>query len=197
MKMTVIKNVPYLHQSMPKPEKKDFKTIIYQGALNKGRGLESVIRAMQTVSDAKLIIIGDGDIRSELEELTVQMSLQGKVQFLGKILPDDLKSFTLNADLGLCLLDNLGLSYYYSLPNRIFDYLHAGIPVLASDFPEIRKIVETYKTGVLVSHHEPDYLSRVINEILQIPFDTSQFSEIAKIFCWEEEEKILMQKINN
>ena len=197
MKMTVIKNVPYLHQSMPKPEKKDFKTIIYQGALNKGRGLESVIRAMQTVSDAKLIIIGDGDIRSELEELTVQMSLQGKVQFLGKILPDDLKSFTLNADLGLCLLDNLGLSYYYSLPNRIFDYLHAGIPVLASDFPEIRKIVETYKTGVLVSHHEPEYLSRVINEILQKPFDTSQFSEIAKIFCWEEEEKILMQKINN
>lgn len=194
--MQVIRNVPYRQPSKKVTYKREGKKIIYQGALNMGRGLEWIIRAMPYIDDAQLIIAGDGDIKDQLLSLTSSLQLDHKIQFIGKILPEKLKEYTLDADLGLCLLENKGLSYYYSLPNRIFDYLHAGIPVLATDFPEIRNIVETYKTGILVKNYDPQYLAQIINDILSAGFDTSRFPEIANQLCWENEEKTLMQIIN-
>lgn len=195
IKMQVLRNVPYLQTTEKQTNNNDIKTIIYQGALNVGRGLEWIIRAMPHVEDAKLIIVGDGDIKNDLVTLADKLQLNNKVQFTGKVLPEKLKEYTSTADLGLCLLENRGLSYYYSLPNRIFDYIHAGIPVLATDFPEIRSIVETYKSGVLINHYEPEYLAETINNILSEKFDNGHFAELAKKFCWQNEEKKLIEII--
>jgi glycosyltransferase involved in cell wall biosynthesis len=151
---------------------------------------------MPLIENTMLVIIGDGDIRKQLEERTKTLKIEDKVYFMGKISGDKLHEYTPSADIGLCLLENKGLNYYYALPNRIFDYLQAGVPVLATNFPEIVNIVDTYHTGILIDHYEPEYLAGVINEMLKNPFDTSHFQSVAKELSWENEEQVLMKLIN-
>lgn len=195
--MQVIRNVPYLQTNVFEKSGSSYRTIIYQGALNKGRCLEYVIPAMKKVDNAKLVIAGDGDIRDKLEKLTEELYLNDKVTFLGKMLPDDFKNLTPNADIGLCLLEKMGLSYYYSLPNRIFDYLNAGVPVLASDFPEIRNFVEKNRTGLLIDSISPDIIADRLNEMLENPMDTTHFNDVARENSWENEEKKLLEIIKH
>jgi len=198
IKMRVVRNVPYY--SMQVEEKRlDYsgkKIILYQGAVNLGRGLEWIIDAMPFLENTVLVIIGDGDILNELKERVKKLHLDEKVSFLGRISGSELHKYTPSADLGLCLLENRGLNYYFSLPNRIFDYLHAEVPVLATDFPEIANIVRNNNTGILVNHYKPEYLAEVIHDFFTKGFDTSRFAEIAKRFCWENEEKILLDVID-
>lgn len=197
--MGVVRNVPYYRQvsDSGKLSFPDKKIILYQGALNIGRGLEWVLNAMPYVHDAVLVIIGDGDIRIQLEQQAKNLNLGEKVVFLGRIPADELYEYTASADIGLCLLENKGLSYYYALPNRIFDYLQAKVPVLATKFPEIENVVKHYNTGVLINCYDENYLAGVINEMLEHPMDTSHFEAAARELCWENEEKVLLKIINS
>jgi glycosyltransferase involved in cell wall biosynthesis len=196
--MKVVRNAPnYTVRDLTKkisfPGK---KIIIYQGALNVGRGLEWVLDAMPLIENAMLVIIGDGDIKQKLESQAKALKIENKTQFLGKISAEKLHEYTSSADIGLCLLENKGLNYFYALPNRIFDYIHAGVPVLATRFPEITAIVETYNTGTLIDHYEPQYLAKTINDMLANPMNTDHFEVVAKELCWEMEEKVLISVIS-
>src|SRR5215831_4999632 len=121
----VIRNVPVL-QPLTIPEKKD-RYILYQGAVNEGRGFEMLIPAMKNVN-ARLLIYGDGNFLQQAKKLVEEHGLEHKILFKGKLLPQELRSVTLNAWVGITLFENKGLSNYYSLANRFFDYIHAGIP---------------------------------------------------------------------
>jgi len=193
--MQVVRNVPYTSNNNTEKllDYSGKKVILYQGALNIGRGLEWLIDAMPLVENAVFVIIGDGDIAHDLKVRVNNLNLNDKVFFLGRIAGSELHKFTPSADLGVCLLENRGLNYYYALPNRIFDFLHAGVPILSTDFPEISHIVGTLKTGILIDHYEPEYLAKVVNDFFAQGFDTSHFSEIVKQFCWEEEEKVVLE----
>jgi len=195
--MQVVRNVPYFQRFTDEKGKffiPNKKIILYQGAVNLGRGLEWVIDAIPYVNkDALLVIIGDGDVKKKLVQKVADMQLMMRVTFFGKKQPDELFRYTKGADIGLCLLENLGLSYYYSLPNRIFDYLRAGVPVLATDFPEIREFVGTNNTGILIDHYEPQFLAETINNMLENRMDTSRFYGLAQKNSWENEEKILLK----
>lgn len=194
IQMEVIRNIPTLKKPSPKIlDYADREIILYQGALNKGRGLEWVIAAMPEIKNAVLVIIGSGDIERELKSAVSNLNLKDKVFFLGKVPGSELYKYTSSASLGLCLLENVGLSYYYALPNRVFDYLHAEVPVLATDFPEIRNIVSNYNTGLLIKQYDPYYLAKVINSLLNKKFDTTHFNKIADELCWERES----EKLNN
>jgi len=198
IRMTVVRNIPFYRNNAILKPKLNFpgkKIILYQGALNTGRGLEMILNAMPMVRNAMLVIIGDGDIRQQLEKQVRFLKIEENVQFLGRISGDKLYEYTPSASLGLCLLENKGLNYYYSLPNRIFDYLQAGVPVLATRFPEISKIVETHQTGILIDHYEPSYLAETINEMLESPISTDHFDALSKKLCWENEEKTLISLI--
>ncbi|MCL2246332.1 MAG: glycosyltransferase family 4 protein [Lentimicrobiaceae bacterium] len=197
--MKVVRNVPNTskHNTEKRLDYAGKKVMLYQGALNTGRGLEWLINAMPLVKNTVFVIIGDGDITDELKTLVNNLNLNDKVFFLGPIPGSELHKYTPSADLGVCLLENRGLNYYYSLPNRIFDYLHAGVPVLATDFPEIAHVVGTHKTGILINHYEPEYLATVLNDFFTQEFDTRHFSEISKQFCWEEEEKVMLEIVSN
>ncbi len=197
--MKVIRNVPYYRfskKSLLEEIYSNKKVIIYQGYLNIGRGLEWVIDAMPFIDNAVLIIIGCGDIEQDLRNKVQSMQLEDKVLFKGKMEPDKLHEYTPLADVGLCLLENKGLSYYFSLPNRIFDYIQAGVPVLATRFPEIENIVETYNSGVLIDHYEPEYLAATIKNMFDKTIDKEAFRAAAKELCWENEEKILLDLLN-
>lgn len=201
IQMGVIRNISYRNNFTEEPKLyiEGKKIILYQGAVNVGRGLEWVIDSMPYVDNAVLVIIGKGDIYSKLKAKVHKMDLKSKVQFLGKIMPEELPSYTQSAHLGLCLLETNGLSYYYSLPNRIFDFMRAGVPVLGTNFPEIAKIVEKHNTGRLISNYEPQYLASVINSMLEShnQGEKERLQKLSNIFSWEDEEIKLLTIFEN
>ena len=123
--------------------------LLYQGAVNIGRGLREMVDVLQLLPECRLTVAGDGDVLEQMKQYTAALPWHDRVEFLGRVQPDRLRTLTAQASLGLCLLEDLGLNYRYSLPNRIADFAQAGVPVLATDFPEIRHVIEEYGTGTL------------------------------------------------
>jgi glycosyltransferase involved in cell wall biosynthesis len=196
----VVRNVP-VATNLERKEKgySDYaeKIILYQGAVNVGRGLEQAIRAMKWVQNARLIIAGDGDIKTELEELTVREELQEKVQFLGRLSIDELAELTPKADLGLSIEEDMGLNYRYALPNKLFDYIQARVPVLVTNLPEMAAIVKKYAIGKITSSLEPNELAKVFSEMLTNENSRKTWKEnlknAATELTWENEKKILKE----
>ncbi|MBX0289135.1 glycosyltransferase [Hymenobacter sp. HSC-4F20] len=141
--------------------------ILYQGALNVGRGLEQLLEAMPQVR-GRLVVCGEGDLSAGLRRRAQELELlqTGKVEFRGYVLPSDLQLLTQQATVGVMLLENQGLSYYYSLANKFFDYLHAGVPQVAIDFPEYRALNEHYEVADLVPDLHPATLTAALNRLL-------------------------------
>lgn len=125
------------------------RLLLYQGAVNVGRGIDWVMHAMPLLPQCHFIVAGDGDEYHNLLALKEKMQLHN-VTFLGRLSPDQLRQLTPLADLGISLLENRGLNYYYSLPNRLADFAAAHVPVLATDFPEIRRLIQRYHIGQLL-----------------------------------------------
>jgi glycosyltransferase involved in cell wall biosynthesis len=153
--MEVVRNVPMAFPVQSDSARKLMaevgegrRILLYQGAVNIGRGIEWIVQAMPLLPECVLVVAGVGDIYDELRAKAATMD---NVRFLGRVSPEVLHGLTGWASLGLSLLENRGLNYYYSLPNRIADFVQAGVPVLATDFPEIRRVVEQYGIGTLVA----------------------------------------------
>ena len=173
------------------------KIILYQGALNLGRGIEAAIRAMQYIDGAALWLAGDGDITNQLKQMVAELKLESKVKFLGRLPFGGLSQITTQADLGISLEEDLGLNYRFSLPNKLFDYIQAGVPVLVSNLPEMRRIVDQYQIGAIAETHHPKELSEIIKTALfdqeKIAFWKQNLPKAAKELCWEKEEEVLRE----
>lgn len=171
--------------------------ILYQGALNAGRGLEQMIDAMEYVKGAVLVLAGDGDLWTELHAKVARQYLQEKVVFLGYVKPATLRAITPLAKLGLNLLENRGLSYYYSLANKTFDYIRAGVPAFHPDFPEYRRLIDEYKTGILIKSLDEQYLARKVNEFLdnEIGYNNMVLNchLAAATYVWDREAEVLVR----
>lgn len=176
--------------------RKDEKIIIYQGAVNIGRGLELMIETMSLLNNYRLIIIGEGDVLKSLKKLVALKNLENKVVFMNKVSPIELSKITPNAHVGISLEEDLGLSYKYALPNKIFDYIQAEVPILVSDLPEMRKIVEEYGVGEILTSREPEILANKIETIT-----TSDYQKKLKLakqeLVWEVQEKKLVAIFKN
>jgi len=201
--MQVVRNIPprkvkslrstRLVSMGPPIDTKGKKLILYQGAVNRGRGIEWMINAMPFLDDFVFYIIGDGDKLKELKEKVKALHLSDKVFFTGPIPFEKLPSYTAQADIGINLLENWGLSYYYSLPNRIFDYIREEVPVLASDFPEIRKIITQYNIGMLTNNFDPQNIVSIIKQMAQKEKNRSAFAVANEELCWENESLVLVE----
>ena len=189
----VVRNVPlYSEGKNDSIIKKEF--ILYQGAINKGRGLEELLYAMQEI-DLKLVIAGDGDIKMIIRRMIDELKLSHKVEMKGLLPPEALADLTKNAFAGYNLLDGSSKSYYYSLSNKFFDYLHAHIPSISNDFPEYRYINGKFEVGVLTELDRQSIVESV-NFLLN---DEAYYRKLkdncmlaAKHYCWQNEEKILL-----
>jgi len=198
--MQVVRNIPFkrtmpvrlLPRSFP-IDAKGKKVILYQGVVNIGRGIEWMIDAMPFLDDYVFYVIGGGDILKEIKEKVQKMQLTDKVFFTGKIPFEKLSEYTACADIGINLLENMGLNYYYSLPNRIFDYMREDIPVLATDFPEVRKIISHYNIGTLINNYEPQFLASTVKHMTLEGKNLNNFAIANEELCWENELPVLLK----
>jgi glycosyltransferase involved in cell wall biosynthesis len=173
------------------------KIILYQGAVNIGRGLEQAILAMKYIENAKLVIAGDGDIKTDLEKLIEKENLKNKVEFTGRLPIDELSKITPMADLGLSIEEDLGLNYRFALPNKLFDYIHAGVPVLITQLPEMEAIVNKYQIGEITESLAPKHLSGKIIDALNNSEKRKAWKTnlalAASELTWENEEKTIKE----
>jgi len=146
----------------------DKKIIIMQGAgINVQRGAEELVEAFQYLSDEYLLlIIGSGDVIHQLKANALKFNLKDKIKFIDKNPATELRHYTINADLGVTIDKDTNMNYHFSLPNKVFDYLHAGIPILATRLPEIENIVKTYQVGTFIENHDPKHIAERIHEFL-------------------------------
>jgi glycosyltransferase involved in cell wall biosynthesis len=176
------------------------KILILQGSgINVQRGAEEAVEAMQYLEGVMLLIVGDGDVLPVLKRMVVQLNLSEKVRFVPRVPMSNLQAYTRVADGGLTLDKDTSINYRFSLPNKLFDYIHAGIPVLASDLPEIRKVVDGYEIGLITENHDPEVLAEKMKILL---FDEASkvkwranLPRAAADLCWEKEQVVLKEVI--
>lgn len=178
----------------------DKKIIILQGAgINIQRGAEEAVEAMKFLPDCILLIVGSGDVIPELKNQVVKMDLTQRVIFVDKQPLAILRKYTHAADIGLSLDKDTNLNYRFSLPNKIFDYIQAEIPILASNLPEVKNIILTYNVGRISEDHEPQNIARILNQMLndieQQLIWKQNLIKAAKELNWEKEQEKLLKII--
>jgi glycosyltransferase involved in cell wall biosynthesis len=197
-----IRNVPNSFDYSPHlsfPSKDENVQLFYLGALNEGRGLPEIIRVMELLPSRFILkIAGEGDLSESLRKLVVDLGLKDRVEFLGMLSPEKIQIELAKAHLGINLLDKLSLSYYYSLANKAFDYIHAGLPCLHMDFPEYRELESKYNIGYLAVSLEIDYLKKLIEIIFsdqEIWNNKSKNCTLAKNNLNWDKEKVELSKL--
>jgi glycosyltransferase involved in cell wall biosynthesis len=196
----VLRNMPYRYHPKTKKTRQelglpeDKKIIILQGnGINVRRGAEEAVEAMKYLKvPAVLLVVGNGDVIPVLKETVSAENLSDRVIFKGRLPFDEMMQYTCNADLGITFDKGDNLNYLYSLPNKIFDYIQAEIPVLSSRLPELEGIIHQYEIGECIDSHHPEHIAQMLelcltNEELRLKWHKN-LSLAANILCRENEE---------
>lgn len=188
----VIRNLPLLRSQAPTPEKEPI--LLFQGAVNEARGFEYLVPAMKQIP-YQLVVCGDGNFMHALKELIQENGVQEKVALKGMLLPEELRRWAARASLGLGLAEKEGINQYLALPNKFLEYMHAGLPQIAMNYPEYRKINRQYRVAVLLDELSVDGIAATINQTMQNKKLLHEMQENALqaklIYCWQNEETIL------
>ena len=196
--MGVVRNLPLLNRNfkdedVPIPTKNKF--ILYQGVLNPGRGIKPMIEALHFLKNIDLVIIGYGKVKNDLIEFAKSKDLVNRVHFIGMLPYNELHNYAKKASIGMVLEEPLGKSFEYSLPNKLFDFIHYGLPIIASPIPEVKKVIEQYKVGILIDNFNPKHIAEIVTTLLDdktLRESIIQHQLIAKKeLCWENESKNL------
>lgn len=169
--------------------------LLYQGAVNEGRAFDKLIPAMREVA-LPLVVAGDGNYMQQLRQLVHAHQLQDKVILLGMQPPALLRHITRLAHAGITLFDNSGLNQYYSLANRFFDYVQAGIPQLCNDYPEYRRLCEQFEVALLLQPLEQQHIAAALNKLCldDVLYQRlkQQAMAASRQWHWQQEEKQLL-----
>ncbi len=189
----VIRNVPFSLQAI-NSETKPFDTvrIIYQGAINKGRGLFLLVDSMAYFPEAQLLICGAGYEFGHLKNYVDSKFFKERIHFLGRVEYDLLPAITRTAHVGVSLEEDLGLNYRFASPNKLFDYIQAQIPVVVSDLPVMANLVKEYKIGEVLSQRDPEILAKTLKSVVEAyrnGYYTESLQKAAKTFSWDVEKK--------
>ena len=206
-KVFVSRNIPptFLPEKQKTREELGLPTntriIILQGTgINIQRGAEEAVEAMEFLENTVLLIVGKGDVFPILQKIVSEKKLEDKVIFKPKMPFAELRQYTMNSDLGLAIDKDTNLNYHFSLPNKLFDYIHSGIPTLSSGLIELKQIIDKYDIGYYIQNHDPKHIAEVITGIFAdetryniVKLNTAKAKEE---LCWENEEKVLIKIIN-
>lgn len=172
--LRIMRNMPFKKDLINNKTKEDLglpshkRIIITQGAgINMDRGIEEAVEAMQYLSDVCFLIIGNGDSIPQLKKRVRELTIEDSVIFKGRMPYEDMMQYTQHAALGLTLDKDSNINYRFSLPNKLFDYIHAGIPVLATKVVEVKHIIDKYQVGMFIDNHEPKHIAQQIETALE------------------------------
>lgn len=191
----IIRNVSLKREQPTEKRTSERPIVLYQGAVNEGRGLQELIKAMSAV-EAKLVICGKGDVFEELISLADSHGVADKVAFRGYVAPEELAKITPTATIGITIFTNNGLSNQFSLANRFFDYFHAGVPQLAMQYPEYELFNAQHQVAHLIREVTPKAIADGLNKLLR---DKAYYQklvqackEAAEEHNWQKESKKLI-----
>jgi glycosyltransferase involved in cell wall biosynthesis len=208
-KFDVIRNLPFRNYKITKLQDYEITQLpnhpitqspnhilIYQGALNEGRGIEQTIEAMQEIENCEFWLVGEGDLSEILRGRVAALKLENKVKFLGFVKPKELPDITRQATIGLNIAEDKSLSYRLSLPNKIFDYIQAGVPQICIQFIEFQRLNNEFNMAYMIPKAEKHLITEAINLLLS---DKSLYQNLkencvkaADVLTWENEVKKLI-----
>ncbi len=143
--------------------------VLYQGVLLKGRGIPLMLKALKELPDVVFVIIGEGIYRKEFEKEAGDLGVKNRVFFTGPVAHEKLLNYTAGADVGIALIENISLSYFYALPNKLFEYIMVEVPVLVTNLPQMKSVVENYRVGEFITNEEPEEIIRIIKKWQKSP----------------------------
>ena len=204
VKVHVIRNIPLCCALPPKGDKTilglptDKHLLVLQGSgINIQRGAEELVQAMALLDDCFLMIIGGGDVLSTLKQMVESLRITDRVRFFPRMTYQQMMAHTKLAELGFCLDKDTNLNYRFSLPNKLFDFIQAGVPIVASHLTEIEKIIRKYDLGLFIENHQPETIAATIRKALSDEGRREQWKRnlavAAQDLCWENEEQKLLE----
>ena len=178
--------------------KSGYRLLLYAGLITFNRGLENLIQSLVYLPDCHLVFMGYGNdkYKKHLLELTRRIGMESRVSFFGPVPSDEVTIYAASADLGVAPIENACLSYYYCSPNKVFEYIHAGLAVVASDFPELRRVIHQHDIGYTFNPDDPRDISRAVNYIFENPERWQRMKQntltASQYYNWENESKKLL-----
>lgn len=170
--------------------------VVYQGGLQQGRGLERLVRVAALVPNAYFVFIGGGRLDASLRSVAVELGLEERVRFIPTVALAELPSYTASADIGVQPIENTCLNHYTTDSNKLFEYVQAGLPVVASDLPEIRRVVREHDLGLLVSAGDTEALAVALRSLVEDKAKRRFYAErsriAAAVLSWEAQEDDLL-----
>jgi glycosyltransferase involved in cell wall biosynthesis len=183
----VLRNIPLLNKASQKIDYRkmfnigpDMVIMLYQGVLLNGRGVKLILNAMVNVPKSVLVLLGEGAQRKNFEDLSRTLNISDRVFFAGAIDQKELINYTAGADFGLAVIENISVSYYHALPNKLFEYIMADLPVLSSDLPQMKKVIEQYDVGVSIDIEHTENLTKILNEWAENPSFLKKYKDNCK-----------------
>ena len=171
----------------------NFPIVLYQGGLQQGRGLHRIIDAARSVTNAHFVLIGGGRLEDTLKQQSIDAGLEARVHFIPTVALAELPEYTVSADIGVQAIENTCLNHFSTDSNKLFEYLVAGLPIVATNLPEIRKIVREFDLGCLVEPGDTIQLADAIQQLVDSEGLRKKFalnaSNTAKELNWQAQEK--------
>lgn len=173
----------------------DIPILLYQGGLTKVRGIFKIVEIVCDIPDIAVVFMGMGEDKQKLIEFIIEKNINDRVFVKNAVDPIELIDYTSSADIGLQLLQNINLNHYSTISNKIFEYMAAGLAIIASDFPEIRKIINYYHLGIVVNPASKEDIKSAILELISnkkmLMTMKGNSLKAAQENTWEKEEKKL------
>lgn len=197
---TVILNTPPYREKVPSRALRQRCAIpvtspilLYQGVVHHGRGIRPTIDALVLLPRMHFCIIGTGPAQEELQRYAIECGVDNRVHWVGAVDYHELHELTCSADVGMCVIEPVSKSYEYALPNKLFEYIMAEIPVVFSALPALRATAGTYRIGVMVDVPlQPEAIAAAVEEALDKEYFGPSLHAAAMIFSYEKErEKVL------
>ena len=179
-----------------------FSILMYQGAVNKGRGVDWAIDALEFLPDCRLVVAGGGDLLEEMKAYAQSKPWAERIVFTGRLTPEELEPLTRQAAVGLVMLEDMGLSYHFALPNRIGDFVAAGVPIVVSDLPEMAAVVKRFGVGEIIdvdinrsTHQRINVLAlaEAVRKVLTKEWKEEDFAAARADMDWNKEKRKLLE----
>jgi len=172
---------------------KDKTVFLYQGGLSSGRGIEILLETFKTIENKNAVIVfmGYGPLESLVQNATKEYE---NIYFHKAVSPEVLLNYTSSADFGISTIEDSCLSYRYCLPNKMFEYMMAEIPLIVSNLPEMKRLVENNKIGVVAQQNTSEGLQVAIEKAIKLNQEELQenLKKVKEVYNWEEQEKVLL-----